>query len=287
MSKIILRAGVRAIEFLGSRPWPMPAEGAWEFGDLVGWRGQTDDKVNTTERPQAHGAFEPTRSLRTRRAISFTARAACSTTAQAEEYVDDLSSIGSDAPLEMIVETESGRTSRRVSIAAVTPVDRRNRSFATVDVHLLAADPRRYAVADDVPWEETGPPVASAGRVWPAVWPLVWPSGGSTGRITLTNHGKEASAPEFEMIGGFGSALITCVETGSRVGLARFVPDGSVISIDAEHSAWIDGQSDVSRWLRWREWELVPAGESRTFQFDVTDAAGSPKLKGRVRSAWA
>lgn len=287
MSSILLRAGAREVTFVGARPWPVPPEGVWEFSDLVGWRGLTDDKIPSTERPQAHGAFETDASFRTQRAISFTARAVASSQTMAEDFIDDVSSMGAEAPLEIIVETDSGRTSRRVRVAAVSPQDRRNRSLATLAIDLLSADPRRYSVSEDVPWEETGPPSLGTGRVWPAVWPLIWPDGGSSGRITLTNQGKAPSAPEFELLGGFGSALITCVETGSRVGLDRFVPDGSVVEVNtAEHTATIDGQSDVSRWLRWREWELVPPGESRTFQFDATDTVGTPKLRGRVRSAW-
>lgn len=287
MSKIILRAGTQELSFLGARPWPAPPEGVWEFADLVGWRGLTDDKIPSTERAQEHGAFEPVRSLRTQRAISYIARAVAQSQDTAEEFVDTLSAIGAEAPLEMIVETDSGRSSRRVRVAAATPQDRRNRTLATVAIDLIAADPRRYGLSEDVPWVEAGPPTSGTGRVWPAVWPLIWPGSGSDGRITLTNTGKAPSAPEFQAVGGFATALITCVETGARIGLDRVVPDGSVAAIDTtEHSATIDGQSDISRWLRWREWELVPPGESRTYQFDVTDAVGSPKLRGRVRPAW-
>jgi hypothetical protein len=91
----------------------------------------------------------------------------------------------------------------------------------------------------------------------------------------------------FRLYGGFSTALITSVETGARIGLDRLVPAGSVVTIDtAQHAATIDGQSDVSRWLRWREWELIPGGESRTYQFDATVPVGSPILEGRVLSAW-
>lgn len=119
------------------------------------------------------------------------------------------------------------------------------------------------------------------------MWPLIWPGGGSSGRITLTNTGKAPSSPQFRLLGGFDSALITSAETGARIGFDRLVPDGSVVSIDtAQHRATIDGQSDVSRWLRWREWEMVPPGESRSYQFDVVGPVGTPKLEGRVLSAW-
>lgn len=287
MTTITLRAGAEELTFLGARPWPAPPRGVWEFGDLLGWRGLTDDKQRGTDRPLTHGTFEPARSLRSQRAISFIARGVCETRAIAEEFIDELSAIGAEAPVEMIVATDSGRTSRRVSVASVSEQDRRNRSLVTLAVDVLAADPRRYAVSEDVQWEQSGPPSAGTGLVWPAVWPLKWPGGGESGRITVTNIGKAPAAPEFELLGGFGSALITCVETGARLGMDRPTPEGSVVSIDAnEHTAMLDGIADISRWLRYREWELVPAGQSRTYQFDPVDPIGSPKLRGRVRSAW-
>jgi hypothetical protein len=287
MSKIVLRSGVEEIEFLGARPWPPLPEGMWEFSDLIGWQGLTDDKYPPIERPQAHGAFEPEESLRSRRPISFSARAVSSEREIAESYIDSLSAIGASAPVEMILETDSGRSSRRVSVVAVTPKDRRNRSVASVDVDLLAADSRRYALSEDVPWVETDPPSSGTGLVWPAAWPLTWPGSGSTGRIELFNSGKAPSAPEFQLLGGFATALVTCVETGARIGLDRPIPDGAVASIDtAEHSASLDGQASISRWLRWHEWELVPPGETRTYQFDATGTTGAPKMRGRVRPAW-
>lgn len=259
----------------------------WSFSDLVDWWGQTEDKFDVVERPQAHGAFEVNRSLRSSRAPSFSATFIGGTQADAEEAFDVLSGVGADGPVTMIVTTPAGRSARTVTVERVAPADHHGRPYGRVSVDLIARDPRRYEVDSDVPWVQTGPPSAGNGLVWPAVWPLIWPGGGSSGRITLTNRGKAPSAPQFRLYGGFASALVTCVESGARIGLDRVVAPGSVVSVDtALHTATIDGQSDVSRWLRWREWELVPPGESRTFQFDVTGPSGSPVLEGRVLSAW-
>ncbi|TCJ28767.1 hypothetical protein E0W80_04510 [Microbacterium sp. PI-1] len=259
----------------------------WTFSDLIDWFGQTDDKVEAVERPQAHGAFDTEKSLRVSRAVSFKAAYLGATQAELEDAFDTLAAIGAEGPVMMIVITPGGRSGRRVSVQVSSPTDHHGRPVGDVAVDMIARDPRRYAVDSDVPWVQTSPPSEGNGLVWPAVWPLIWPGGGSSGRITLTNSGKAPSAPRFRLHGGFGSALITCVETGARIGLDRLVPSGSVVVIDtAERRATIDGQSDVSRWLRWREWELVPAGESRSYQFDVTAPVASPILEGRVLSAW-
>lgn len=259
----------------------------WVFSGLTDWFGQTGNKIGVTERPQAHGAFVPSRALRSSRAISFEANYLGETVEEVENAWDSLAAVGAEAPVTIHVDAPSGATERLVTVSVNKMTDHHGDPTGKVAVDLIAYDPRRYAVAVSVPWEQTGSPSAGNGLVWPAVWPLVWPGGGSSGRIELVNTGTAPSAPQLRLLGGFSSALITCVETGQRVGLERLVPEGSVVTIDTEdHRAVIDGQSDVSRWLRWREWALVPPGQSRSFQFDVIDPVGVPKLEGRVLSAW-
>lgn len=259
--------------------------GEWAFSDIIGWWGQTDDKRDVSERPQAHGADPDSVALRSSRAISFNAIWLGTSQADNENAVDDLSSIGAERAVIMRVETPAGASERVVKLVHQDAADHHARSIGQVAVDAIAVDPRRYAVTPST--ASTGPATPGQGRVWPAVWPLVWPGGGSSGRITLTNTATAPSAPTFILRGGFESALITCVETGSRIGLDRLVPAGSSVVVDtAGARATIDGQSDVSRWLRYRGWELIPARGSLTFQFDVTGATGSPALDGSVRSAW-
>lgn len=241
----------------------------WSFRDLIDWWGQTEDKLDVVERPQGHGAFDVTRSLRTSRAISFTGTFIGSAQADAEGAFDALSAVGAEGPVDMIVSTPAGASMRTVTVERVAPVDHHGRRYGRYSVDLIARDPRRYDVHAQS--EVTGPTQQGQGLVWPAVWPLVWPGGGSAGRITLTNTGKAPSAPTFVLSGGFDTALISCLETGARIGLNRQVPVGSDVVIDTKtRRAMIDGQSDVSRWLQFREWELIPPGASRTYQFDAT-----------------
>lgn len=259
----------------------------WVFSDLVDWFGQTANKIGVTEHPQAHGAFVPSRALRSSRAISFTANYLGETVEDVENAWDALAAVGAEGPVTIRVDAPSGSTERLVTVSTSQMTDHHGEPTGQVAVDMIAYDPRRYAVASLVPWVQTGPPSAGNGLVWPAVWPLIWPGGGASGRVTLTNAGTAPSAPQFRLHGGFSSALVTCVETGARIGLDRLVPSGSVVYLNtADRRATIDGQSDVSRWLRWREWELIPAGEFRSYQFDVSAPVGSPILEGRVLSAW-
>lgn len=277
--KIILGEGADAITFEEF------AVKGWVFSDLVDWFGQTDDKVPVVEKPQSHGAFEVTKALRSSRAISYSAFYLGDSIAEIESAADDLAAIGAEGPTTMRVIADSGDTQRRVSVMVSKVVDHKGDPTGEVSVELVARDSRRYAAA--VSTDITGPPVAGQGIVWPLVWPLVWPAGGSDGRVVLENMGKAPTLPVFTLSGGFTSALITCVETGQRVGFDRPLPVGSVVVIDvAAKTATIDGVSDVSRWMRFREWPVIPKQSSRAFQFDVVGPVGSPTLKGEVRSAW-
>lgn len=269
MNAITLTDGARQIVF------PAVTDHGWYFFNLRGWHGQTSDKVRKEERPQAHGAFASARSLRSSRGISFEVGYRDGTTTEVEEAVNELSSFGAEGPIVITVEDDLSVTRRTVTVDSIPDNDPDRRYTGDMMVGLVADDSRRYAV--EAQTASTGPAQPGPGLVFPEVWPLVWPAGGSSGRITLTNTGKAPSAPTFTLEGGFDTAMITCIETGARLGLNRQIPVGSSVVIDTENrTATIDGQSSVSRWLQFREWETVPAGASRTYQFDATGVVSVP-----------
>jgi hypothetical protein len=268
---------------LGQITFPSFAAEGWSFRDLTDWWGQTDDKKDAVERPQAHGSFPARESLRASRAISFTANYVGSSQAEAEVGFDALSATGAEGPVLMTVTTPAGSSWRVVTVESVKPVRHRGGSgYGMLAVDLIARDPRRYSAGE---WLSTPPPSPGQGEVWPEVYPVKWPGGGSTGRFELINSGRAPSAPIFRLYGPFPSAQIACVETGHRVGFARPVPAGSSVEISmATKRAVLDGQSDVSRWLRFREWTEIPGLVSRSFQFEAGDDAAL--MMGKVDSAW-
>lgn len=276
----MVRATLGGVVFDGTA-----ADATYTIGDdgLRGWFGGVSSRVDRTVRPQSHGEFT-SRGLLSGRVITLEGMVRTKQDGAAQETaVNVLSGLLADGETDRLtVESAAG-----VLWADVQRLDEPDTrillygSTAAYQARFLAADPRRYA---DGLWQQTGPAVQSGGLVWPAVWPLVWPVSGSSGRVTLPNPGTAPSPAVFRLLGPFDSAVITCVESGARVGFNRPVPAGSVVDISGRRAV-IDGQSDVSRWLQFREWTDVPGGESRTFQFDPVGGAGS-LLLGKVDPAW-
>lgn len=262
------------------------ATSGWVFENLVDWFGLTDDKSPNDERPQGHGSFPVGSSLRSSRAVSFKASYLGVSAAEVEEAVSVLSSVGAEAPVLMRVDDNNRSTWRWVTVASAGFEDNFQASEGVVNVDVIARDPRRYA---DAAFARTGPPTAGAGETWPVIWPMVWPGGGTNGRIAIVNSGRAPSSPTFRLGGGFDSAVVTCIETGDRLGIGRVIPSGALVEIDSiNRRALYDGDpdADISRWLQFREWADVPGGATRTYQLDVTNPIGSPYLDGRVFPAW-
>ncbi|MDY0829139.1 hypothetical protein SK224_08370 [Microbacterium sp. BG28] len=260
------------------------ARSGWSFGSLTGWWGQSADKSEVRERPITHGAFPTLRSVRSARVISFTANFLSTSQAEIEDAMDELASIGAEAPVRVSIATPSGDTWRTVKVEACEPLNyRAGLGFARLAVDLTAEDPRRYATGE---WQSTTPPSPGTGPSWPLKWPVTWAGGGSTGRITLANEGRAPSSPQFRLFGESAATTITCVDDGSRVGLGRGIPAGSYVDIDyAARKATLEGGFDVSRWLLYREWSEVARESARTYQFDA-DAANGARMEGKVDSAW-
>ncbi|MDQ1111136.1 hypothetical protein QE418_000584 [Microbacterium testaceum] len=252
----------------------------WAYSGLIDWFGSTPDKKDVVERPQQHGAFPAAVSLRASKAISFRASFRGETGADVEEAFDRLSAVAAEGPVLLTANYPGGSTWRKVT-ATVNVEDHFGLHIGEATIHCVARDPRRYRTGTPV---ITGPPSPGQGLVFPVKFPAVWPGGGSTGRVTLRNEGRAPSPVSLTLAGGFSSALITCVETGARVGLARPIPSGQTVVIENGRAS-INGQ-DISRWLRFREWTEVPGLLSRTFQLEASDPVGQPTLIGRVDHAW-
>lgn len=259
----------------------------YTIGDdgLDGWWDNVPTRTNRTPRPSRHGEFD-SRGYLSGRVVTLTGLVLSTGPAAQENDLSALAGLLADGDTARLT-VEGAAGSLWADVVRVDAPDVQVIVYgqtAAYQVNFLARDPRRY---QDAAWVRTAPPSGGVGLIWPVKWPATWPGAGDSGRILLENTGKAPSAPMFRLLGGFDTALITCVETGSRIGLDRAVPPGSTVEIDtANRRAVIDGQSDVSRWLRWREWEMVPGGSSRSFQFDVTAPSGTPFLDGRVFPAW-
>lgn len=258
----------------------------WVFEDLTDWYGLSSDKSGTDERAQAHGAFEVATALRSSKAVSFKAHYLGLTERDMLQAVEEISAIGAEGRVRMYVTDELRSSYRWVNVVNCAPEDHHGEPQVTVTIDVLARDPRRYM---DGAWTTTGPTTTGAGMAFPTMFPTVWPGGGNAGRITLHNDGRTSSSPQFILRGGFTSALITCAETGGRLGFSRDLSTLDYLLIDVKSKRALlngDPRVDFTRWVQFREWEDVPARSTRTYQLDTTGASGSPTLEGKVDSAW-
>lgn len=270
---------------LGGIEFKDVAASGWVYQGLTDWYTLTDDKIPDEEKPQGHGAFGVSESLRSSAVIPFKAVYLADTEAEMLAAGEQIMAAVATGPVDMVYTDALRTTSRSVTVRTAPMTDHHGRPTGEFEFDCLARDPRRYSVGDA--WQSTPPAADGAGIVWPLVWPLVWPGGGSDGRVTLQNLGSAPAAQRYRLNGGFESALLTNTATAQRIGFNRPVPAGSVVEIDTKsRQAWIDGQSDVSRYLTFREWWDVPRYSTVQVQFDVTGATGSPTLSALAPSAW-
>jgi hypothetical protein len=265
------------------------ATAQYTIGDdgLKGWFDGVPSRLDQEERPNRNGLFD-TQGYLSGRVVTIEGLILTSTPAQQEDARLALSSVLADGSAgRLSVRTSAGEKFamvRRVGEPAiVTQVWGRQCAY---QLRFLAADPRRY---EDVPFFRVNALSGGTGPVAPLVWPLKWSTPGSADRLTFANRGNAESSPTFRLWGGFDSALITNTTTGARLGYGRQVSPGHYVEIDVKtRRAFYDGNrdSDVSRWVQFREWQDVPKGTSWTYQFDVTNPDSGPYLEGRVYPAW-
>lgn len=278
---------VELIDAAGSIVVRPLATAGWVLKEIGDWYSLTTDKTPTTERPTAHGSFRARRSLRRGGSLSLEAHYIAGSAAELQGAMDRIGALGADAPILMRVTDSLRTTEREVRVVDVGVPDTHGRPASTVVIELWADDPRRYSVGDA--WVSSAlPQPPASGLTWPLVWPIVWGSGGADdGRLTLTNRGKRASPPSYRLYGGFSKADLIRVDTQQRVGIDLIVPFGSYVEVDFRtRRAKLNGISDVSRYLTWREWWTVEPEQSVTVQAEYESPGAGAYYAGLVRSAW-
>lgn len=256
----------------------------WVVESLSEWWDLPDSKSAVTQRPNADGDFAVSRVFRDSMRPTATIRWKGKSEAEASSALRALRGLVSRGVVELAVDDGAGALSRQVEVRRVSV----SRGFEwwnlPVAVDMLARDPLLYG-----PEQVVGPigrPDPGPGAAYPWVYPVVYGEPGSTGRITLTNSGTADVAPwSIKVTGPLPNFSIVEVETGRRLVFSRLVGDGDVITLDPRSGrASINGQSDVTASLFIAEWPVVPAGQSRTYQFLAPSGTG--QLSMSVRPAF-
>ena len=252
---------------------------------LQGWHSGAPIKTRTFERANSDGVFGITKFFRAARVITlsglYTAKDVDEATAVAQWQ--KLAGILADGiPGDLTVTDPAGTfTSEVMLFDAGTTIEPLVFGMAEYVITFLAFDPVKYSA-----WrgQSTGLATAGGGLVYPLHSPsgaLNYGANGDLGRVTVTNAGTAEVWPRFTVTGELTNGFfIQCLETGEVVRYDRIVPAGTILSLDSRTGAvLVDGVSDGSTYLTRDDWFSIPAGQTRTIQFNaIGGQVGNPQL---------
>lgn len=240
----------------------------WVYSDLTDWLSVTDAKGGLSDRPAAHGSFDPGVWWRESASPSFRCHYLGEDAVSALTALSGLRGLaGSDTLVPMTVDLGDGPLSRMVRIHSIQVDDTHGRSAVSAEVYLQAPDPLMYGPAVS---GATGVPTPGVGVADPIKDSFQEGDPGTLGRVTLTNVGTaQTSRVMITVAGGLSEGVeVLVTDTGRVLRLDRLIPDGSQVLFNSRTGrVQLDGQSDVTGFLTVDEWSQIPAGATRTFQF--------------------
>ncbi|MET4780804.1 hypothetical protein [Glaciihabitans sp. UYNi722] len=268
-----------------------PSSNGFFFNGLADWYSITSSKSPINERPQSNGAFGVSQDWRTAATISLTCCYLGNSRADVQAAKSQMSAaLSSGRPAVMSVTDIDGTTTRVVSIRAVTVDDDFGRLVFDFTIDMIAPDPLRYGLPIT---SSSGVPVAGGGLIFPlgsGASYIDFGTGGSSGRISVTNSGTAPVFPPFDVSGGLdGGFVVTDVTLGKSIRFERQIPLGSLVSVNQRTGrATINGPSnDVSGSLTSKDWFSIGPGETHAIQFQPLGAVtGTPMLTVQTSPAF-
>lgn len=268
------------------------ASAGFTISTLAGWWDGAPMRTPTQDRPQADGSFGAFKNWRSARTITVEGSYVGATMADTYDAMTRLSALqASGVPSTFRVNEPNGSKQSVVALALAPQMPTQLFSpFFTFSFAVVAYDPYRYGDTVDVP---TGVPVASGGLIFPlgsgdAL--IDMGTGGTSGRIAITNSGTAAVFPSFDVSGGLaGGFVVTDVTDNTVVRFERQIPDGSTVFVNQRTGrAYIDTpSSDVSGSFTSRGWFSVGPGETHQVQFQPLGVVtGTPVLTMHIAPAF-
>lgn len=275
----------------------------WVVAATQGWFDGPPMRLNQTPLPYYDGAFRAP-SYRSPRAITLQGWCRAPSKQAAQSARDSfLGLFATGVQLQLTVADDSQTRTATVELADVpkaTPAG--TGSEFDWQLVLSAVDPRKYGAPVSA---TTGlPAVAQTGLVWGTppgsgaglTWGtppgsgagLVWGNLASNGLVTVSNAGTADAWPVFTITGPVTAPSITD-SAGNLLawsGPALLSTDTLVITSSpfGPRSVLLDG-GDNRASLTTAQWAPIPAGTSKTFQFQGT-SSGSPSLTVSVSPAY-
>jgi hypothetical protein len=164
------------------------ARSGWILAALSDWLSLPQSKADETERPQAHGLFDPGTDWRTGAGFTATLSYRGETPGEVEQAVRELKAMAStDDLVRCVVETDLGTTWREVSIRKIDIPGLTFMGFMKgIAIDLLAPDPLAYGVESSV---STGLPAPGGGVRFVNGLSSAWTGTSGASTSTLSKDG--------------------------------------------------------------------------------------------------
>ena len=159
-----------------------------------------------------------------------------------------------------------------------------SRGLSTVDMQVVATDPRMYADAESS--SSTSLPSGGTGLSWPLTWPLNWGTITNSGLAVADNAGNYPAPVTIRVDGPVTNPSVENLTVGKTVELLLTVAAGDFVLIDPnERTVLLNGTaSRYSALTAASEWWLLEPGVNEIrFQASTSTAA---TMTLTWRSAW-
>ncbi|MFJ5176723.1 hypothetical protein ACIP68_23160 [Streptomyces griseoviridis] len=258
----------------------------WHCAEDDGWAGP-DVRMEVSQREADHGAWSAPAYL-AERVITLAGKAFCPSQDVADDAFERLLAAASlTDTLLTVQETIPKQVTVRRSGKPL--LKRLTATVLEFSLQLTAADPRRYAVTEQV--GTTPLPSSTGGLTPPLTPPLVSDAVTVAGQINASNEGSIDTRPVFTIA---GPAVSPQILTQMPDGSVRFLNygdtlyDGDVLVIDTDAKTCVlNGNVSRRRFLSTPTgWPVIPARSAVAFQFRATYYNSGALLTARWRSAW-
>lgn len=161
----------------------------WYFTEFEDWLSLTSTKADITERPYAHGAFDPGTDWRSSGVYTLTAYYYAHSVSELETSIRDLTRLGGiDSLIECAVTVDGDTTRRMVEIVSINvPSHHMRTKLGGITIDLRAPDPLAYG---DTSSASTGLPKAGGGIVFDTSPSTRWTGTPNASTSTLSQDGQ-------------------------------------------------------------------------------------------------